>query len=292
MRATTHTEVYRRFEGELNPVPLRPLVLAMSGIRQGLKRKLPMLILFVPVAITTIVNAFKVYLGFTGDDPGAAMGATMLQQVLGDTVDNLLGFLQASSFFGLLVVAWYGAGLIAEDRRLGANLLYFARPITRFGYLFGKFLTAFLIGSMATVIPCLVICTIASFSSPEWSFLKEEWTSILGAVAFASFWTATIALLVLTVSCLVQRKTHALVGIVGLVVLSGGVSEVLSHLARDARFELLGLFQNFNRIGAWLLKGEVDSDIGIQSVLLVVAALWVAMLAILSVRVKRMEVVG
>ena len=45
MKATTHTEVYRRFDGELRAHPLRSVVLGWSGIRTGFKKKLPMLLL-------------------------------------------------------------------------------------------------------------------------------------------------------------------------------------------------------------------------------------------------------
>ena len=55
MKATTHTEVYRRFEGELRLRPLRFLTIAWSGIRLGFRRKMPALLLYAPVMITCIV---------------------------------------------------------------------------------------------------------------------------------------------------------------------------------------------------------------------------------------------
>ena len=76
--------------------------------------------------------------------------------------------------FALLATAWYGSGLFCEDRRAGAHQLYFARPITRLDYFLGKFLVAAFFGACAILVPALVICLVASFSSPEWSFLKEE----------------------------------------------------------------------------------------------------------------------
>lgn len=299
MKATTHTEVYRRFEGELLRRPFRPWILAISALRLGFKRKLPALLLFTPVGIHAVVNCFKVYLGylalteqFLGDDPRATLGAAALQQVLGSGLENVLEFLQGSSVFGLLVVSWYGAGLIAEDRRLGANLLYFARPLTRFGYLSGKFLAACLFGALATVVPTLLICGMASFASPEWSFLKQEWRSILEALAFAMAWVATVSVVVLAISSVVKRKTHALIGIVGFVMVLGGVGEAMAELTRDPRFELLDVFGNFARIGRWLLLDQVDERVGIEAPLLVVGAVWVAAVTVLLARVRKMEVVA
>lgn len=299
MKASTHTEVYRRFEGSLARWPLRPCVLAFSALRQGFRRKLPALLLFAPVAIGTIVAAFKVHLGYTlaseevaEQDPRLRLGGAVLQQVLGETVTNILEFLEFTSLFGLLVVAWYGSGLIAEDRRLGANLLYFSRPLTRAGYFAGKLLATFVFGAFATLWPCLVICSVASFSSPDWSFLITEWDAILASMLLCVIWTLTVSLIVLAVSSVVRRKTHALVGVVGLVMLSSGMGGVLRELTRDARFGLMILFENSSRLGDWLLLGRVDHQLGIQSTWLVFAALWVACATVIGANLRRMEVVA
>ena len=45
MKASTHTEVYRRFTGELSARPKRALVLARAAVRLAFKRKLPILLL-------------------------------------------------------------------------------------------------------------------------------------------------------------------------------------------------------------------------------------------------------
>jgi hypothetical protein len=299
MKASTHTEVYRRFDGSLARWPLRPCVLAFSALRQGFKRKLPALLLFAPLAIATIINAFKVHLGYSlasadvvGDDPRMRLGGAFLQEVLGKTVHNILEFLDVTSVFGLLVVTWYGAGLIAEDRRLGANLLYFSRPLTRVGYFGGKLLATFTFGALATLWPCLVICSVASFSSPDWSFLIEEWDAILASMALCAIWTITVSLIVLAISSIVRRKTHALVGVIGVVMLSSVVGGVLSNLAKDRRFSLLSLFDNSSRLGRWLLLDQVDSVLGIRSTLLVIAALWVACSTVIASNLRRMEVVA
>ena len=98
MKATTHTEVYRRFEGELRERPLRSVTLAWSGIRIGFKKKLPMLLLFLIPGIWTIVTSFMVQLkfeaeagtisGMAGMEPSAqtmAMGAQWVTSAKADT---------------------------------------------------------------------------------------------------------------------------------------------------------------------------------------------------------------
>ena len=51
MKASTHTEVYRPFEGQLLTRPMRPAVLAWSGIRLGFRKKLPAFLLFTPPTV-------------------------------------------------------------------------------------------------------------------------------------------------------------------------------------------------------------------------------------------------
>lgn len=301
MKATTHTEVYRRFEGELRRHPLRPLTIAWSGIRSGFKRKLPALLLYLPVGIGCIIAAFRVHFMFTlqsgellsSDDPRAAMAQGAVAQVLGDVVDNIFLYIQSTAFFALIAVAWYGAGMIAEDRRLGANLLYFSRPITRFDYLAGKFLSAAAFGVLALTIPCLVVCGIACFSSPEWSFLTQEWTTILLVLAYSLLWVATVTVVVLAVSSMVNRKTMALVGVVGFVFLTGAVSKALARLFGDRRFSLLSLFDDFQRVGEAMF-GRLDGErqISVEASVYALLALWVVCLAVLAHRVRKMEVVA
>lgn len=298
MKATTHTEVYRRFEGELRRHPLRPLTIAASGMRTGFKRKLPVLLLFMPVGILCIVNCVRVHLSFldladlAGGEvtPGAAMGQNILRSVLGDVVDNIFDYLNNTAFLVLLVVGWFGAGLIAEDRRLGANLLYFSRPITRFDYMLGKFLGAGTFGALALTAPCMLVCGVAAFSSKDWIFLREEWPTIFKSLALSLIWVATITALVLAVSSLVNRKTHALVGIVGVVALSGGISELLAHLLDEPRMRLFSIFENFKIIGNWMFGRQIRGQVTAEAATWALLALWVGCLAILAVRVRKMEV--
>ena len=298
MKATTHTEVYRNFEGELRPRPLRFLTIAWSGIRLGFRRKLPAFLLYAPVIISCIVSCVMVHLSFAmqSEDlggPSAQLGRAMIAEQLGSVLDNIFLYIQNTAFFALIAVSWYGAGLISEDRRLGANLLYFARPITRLDYLLGKFLSAAAFGALALVVPCMMVCSIASFSSPDWSFLTEEWDKILKIMLFSSLWVATVTVVVLAVSSMVSRKTLALVGVVGFVVLSAGVSEAFAEIFNENRFTLFSLFQNFERLGAWILdRPNVGDSVGVESTLWALGSLWAVCLLILTNRVRKMEVVA
>lgn len=260
MRAETHTEVYRPFKGELKAYPFRARTLAWSGIRIGFRKKLPALLLFVIPAISTIVTCFLVNLTFeakAGTAPGVGPGmataqvkmlGALLEDQLGKVEGQILTLLEQIRMFLVLAMGWYGSGLIAEDKRLRANLLYFARPMTRWTYFLGKLGTVVFWGFCAMGLPVLVVCSVAAFASPEWSFLLERWDTILKLFAYAGMWIIVHALLVLAISSIVDRRNHALAGIFGFYILTTVGAEAMSRIFDGAGWRLISLRRNFERI--------------------------------------------
>jgi ABC-2 type transport system permease protein len=302
--ASTHTDVYRRFLGPRRPAHRPWVPIASSGLRTATKRKLPLL-LFAPPAIATVIFSFVVYARFAiesglGAGPipssGPAMaGVALLAGKLIDVRDQIVQFNVAMSFFALLIMAWYGSGLIAEDRRLGAHLLYFARPLTRIDYLLGKFLVLAFFGFVAVLVPGLVICTIAAFSSPDWSFLKQEGSVIWRHLLFSLVWVISISSVVLAISSLSERKTFALVGTFAFFLMTNGIAVLLAGLQREPMFGLLSLQGNLLRLSGAIfdtraaLPPRIDWN-PIWSWLAVAAFVAIAW-TVLCVRVRPAEVI-
>lgn len=299
MKASTHTEIYRRFDGTLERRRLRFLPLAVAGIRVAFKRKLPALLLLTPSAIGAIVASFLVHLKFTveaGDVPGVDLRTTgMVAQMAGQLLavsNQIVSFLLNTRLFALLVVAWYGAGLFAEDKRLGAHLLYFSRPITRLDYFLGKFGTVSFYGACSFLFPTLTILSVASFSSPDWSFVTEKGDVIIKAIAYATLWILVLSTLALAVSSLVDRKTLALVAFVGLFLLTEAVGNVMTRIADSAYWSLLSLTRNFERVADWLFDRPPEFEVAVGYSLATIAV-WVAVaLVVTARRLRGMEVVA
>ncbi|MEM8709505.1 MAG: hypothetical protein AAGG01_01020, partial [Planctomycetota bacterium] len=256
MNASTHTEVYRSFDGQLKARPNRALTLAWSGVRIGFRRKLPALLLFIIPAIMTIVTSFIVQITFeakTGNVPGMAptqgqvIGA-MLADQLGDVEKHVLSLLRQLRTFVVLVMGWYGAGLIAEDKRLRASLLYFARPLTRWTYFLGKLGTVMFWGSCAVVLPVIIVSGVAAFASPEWAFVKERWDVIVKMLFYAFLWVFIHALLVLAISSVCEKRNQALAGLFGFYILTSVGSVAMSKIFDGAAWRLISIPQNFERV--------------------------------------------
>ena len=303
MKATTHTEVYRRFDGELRKRPLRSVTLAWSGIRIGFKKKLPMLLLFIIPGIFTIVTGFMVQLKFeaesgtltnmAGMEPSAqtmAMGA-MLSSQLGQVEVLIFQLLTNMQFFVVLIMGWYGSGLIAEDRKLRAHLLYFARPMSRLTYTAGKLLTVMFWGSLAVVAPVTIVCSVASLASPEWSFLTERWDTILKLEFYAVLWVFFHGILVLAISSLTDRRNRALGGLFILYILTLAGSNALAVLMSGQGWRLLSIPNNFQRIFDSLFD-QSSPGIGwnLEASLWVLGLLTFASAAVLSRQTRKLEV--
>lgn len=300
MTATTHTEIYRPLRGAVRDRRLRFLPLVSSEIRTAAKNRLALLVLFAPIGIATVIYSFVMYAKFALESvlSGQGMGpqAGAVAALAGQLIEVRTLIVQVfflMGYFALLIMAWFGAGLIAEDRRLGAHLLYFARPLTRFDYWIAKFLALSFYGALASLVPSLVICTVASFSSPNWSFVVHEGRIFWQVTVFSVIWITTLATVVLCISSLVARKTYGLVATFGLFAVSRVVAELLANLQHEPRFRVLSLDGNLQRVAAAvfgipdIMEIRMDWDLSLSCWVLAATIVFAGLVT--ALRIRRME---
>jgi ABC-type transport system involved in multi-copper enzyme maturation permease subunit len=76
-------------------------------------------------------------------------------------------FVRAQTVFALVLTVWAGTGLLADDFRTGAFLVYFARPITRGDYVAGKLGVLLVLTFAVTAGPSLALwLAAAAFGTP------------------------------------------------------------------------------------------------------------------------------
>jgi ABC-type transport system involved in multi-copper enzyme maturation permease subunit len=314
MSAETHVEVYRKFHGKLREHPVRFLPLWGAGLRTALKQRRALFFLYLPPLIGTAIMGFTVYGMFRAKaiveqlEPGElslgqalSMGVAQMraEQMFG-VVSVIMWFSKFLGAFTFLIVAWFASGLFCDDRKAGAHQLYFARPLTRLDYALGKLGVAATFAALAMMAPLLITCIVAAVTSPEWSFLKEEWDVILRALAFSSVWTVTVSSLVLLASSLAPRRSFALLGAFAFVVLSTPVAAVLGQFV-DRSLYAIALPADLHALAEHIF-GRLDVDAAIQSdtawvisggaawtaVCVAVAVSW----AVIWLRLRRLEVVA
>lgn len=307
MKAVANVEIYRPWRGTAKLARLRWWQLARANVRTAAKRKLPLVILLAPLAIATVIFSFVVYTRFSleaGQTPAAlggshgatsALGATLMagaaQQMI-QTRAMIVAFHLATNAFSLLLMAWFGAGLIAEDKRLGAHLLYFARPITKLDYLLAKLVTVGFYGALGALLPGLVICTVATFASPEWSFLTEEGDVVWESIAFGCLWTLLVSSVVLCVSSLASRRTFALIGVFAWFLLSHALAGILAQAQANQDFLAVSPGLASVRVANWIFGLHEGPRSSLAWALTSIGATIVLGLGIAWRRVRKLEIVA
>lgn len=305
MRAETHLEVYRPFQGKLREHGLRAWPMFTTGLRTALKQKKALSILYLPALVATAIMCFAVWVKFRAEDMLEAerQGMGLQEQITAGLVqasaEEFLGvvslILQFAKFMGgfaLLAVSWFASGLFCEDRKAGAHQLYFARPITRLDYFLGKFLVAAFFAILAVLVPVLATCIAAAAFSPEWSFLKQEWDVFLQALGFGLLWTVVISSLVLAASSLASRKSFALLGIFGFVMLSVPFAGILGQFV-DKRLFSLALLIDLDALGQAIFGRPTEIEgVTAGSALGFVTALTLGCWGVIWLRLRRLEVVA
>lgn len=297
--AVTHTEIYRPFDGELRARRFPWWPIAAAGIRIAWKKKLPILLLYIPVGIATIVSCFTVYGAFlmAGSDqqltPQEMIVAAIASQLL-EVRGIISQFNGTVGAFSMLVMAWFGAGLICEDRRVNAHLLYFARPIRRLDYIVGKLVAIGFWGLCTSFLSGLIICIVAVFTSPDWIFIKEQYSTIFLTMGYSLTWIVAFSSMTLAISSLLPRKTFALVGIIASFSLSAGASEALVHVTDRAVFGVVSPIVSFEEFRMWIFDsaGSRDPISEVWPFLAAVVGYCVLSWLIIAWRVRRLEIVS
>jgi hypothetical protein len=201
-------------------------------------------------------------------------------------------FLNIQIGFTLLLSIFGASGLIANDLRTGAILVYLSRPLTQRDYIAGKLLVPLALNLAVTLVPGVVLYAAVLALAPE-IFLKWELAWILPAVlAHTLTVSLVVSLLVLAISSLSKSARVAGIGFFGLVAGLEMVRAVLQHGFGRKEAVLLSLQADLRALGIALF-GVVNRQLDIfwGWPLLVLAVVSLGCLAVLRSRVRAVEIV-
>jgi len=181
---------YRAYDGELKGRWYKIWSIAISTFRvQFAGKKAIFLLIFcnLPVLAFTLMLVFMaIFLpaGF-GD---IILGGLFESLDLALYLIIMFSFNAGSIFMPTVFIAALNSGTIANDKKHNALALYMAKPIDRFDYGFGKFISVMMVSSLVTYIPWLMFMVaftlLAGVSGTE--FLQTIW------VYFAAFGAAMV----------------------------------------------------------------------------------------------------
>lgn len=119
-----------------------------------------------------------------------------------------------ADFLAFLIAFTVGPALVSADLANNALPLYLSRPITRRGYIAGKFAALIVPLSAVTWVPGLLLVALqTSLEGSGW--LAANLRIPLAILAGSLLWICTLSLLMLAVSAWVKRKSFARIIVLG-----------------------------------------------------------------------------
>jgi ABC-2 type transport system permease protein len=200
-------------------------------------------------------------------------------------------FLAMQGFWTLLLCVFAGAGLVANDLRTGAILVYLSRPLTRRDYVLGKLGVLMALNLGVTLVPGLLLYVLGLGLAPEQYLKWELWWIAPAVVLQASLMSLTLAAVALAVSALSKTARSAGLAFFGLMVGLDIARGILVNVVRAEWASLLSLQHDLEAVAAGLfgIQRRDIADPWWAAATLVAATL--AALAVLRARVRAVEIV-
>jgi ABC-type transport system involved in multi-copper enzyme maturation permease subunit len=228
---------YSAYAGAVTPVWTRVLVLARYAFEEAWSSKITVG-LFIFCLLPCIVSLVVIYLA---DNPIArALIGGRGQQMLAIDAKFFLKVLQGQAWLALVMASWIAPRLITGDLADNALPILLSHPISRFGYVFGKFMALFTSLSLMTWLPCLLLFVYQGYSSPQpWAMSNLQ--IAMGLLAGSVIWISFLSILGLALSSWVKWRVVATGVIFAAVFVPAGVGAIVSAVLRTR----WGLLLNF-----------------------------------------------
>lgn len=289
---SVYKNTYRAYTGPITPLWTRIYVLARYGFAEAWSSRITVA-LFTLSLLPFIVFLVGIYLA---NNPIAQI--LVLKSIAHPlTVDAsfFLATLQIQSWIALILTAWVAPRLISFDLADNAMPILLSHPISRVGYVFGKFMAMFASLSAVTWVPCLTLFAYQCYSSPQpWALANLP---IAGGVFLGEvIWTAFLSILGLALSSWVKWRVVATGAIFAAVFVPAGVGAIFNAVLRTQWGlllnvpvmmtvlwqRLLGVPESFTRVGSSLPTSSIAAMLTLACLLF---------LAMLNARIRAREVV-
>jgi ABC-2 type transport system permease protein len=237
-----YDQTYRRYEARGPLRTLRFWPITREGLRLVLVRRW-FLALLAAAWVPFLVQVIRVYIVTRFPE------ANRILPVDGRLFGELLSWQAA---FTMFVAIFGGAGLVANDLRTGAILVYLSRPLTRRDYVFGKLGVLLALNLAVTLAPALALYAAALALAPE-LFWRWSLAWIGPAIVAESLAIALVmGLLVLAVSALSRSARVAGLAFFGILIGLDVARGILYAFYRRPETALLSLQADLRSLGVAL----------------------------------------
>ena len=223
-----YKHTYRAYTGKVTPIRARILAIARYGLAEAWSAKFTT-VLFVICLVPLVGFLFTIYLS---NNPAARllMGNAGSRVLIIDG-SFFLKVLTTQSWMAMALASWIAPRLITLDLVDNALPILLSHPISRFGYVFGKFIALFASLSSVTWVPCLLLFAYQGYSSPE-PWIGGNLRIAVGLFAGSLIWIAFLCMLGLALSSWVKWRIVATGIIFAAVFVPAGIGGVVSAILR------------------------------------------------------------
>jgi len=194
-------------------------------------------------------------------------------------------------FMVVLILVFCGSGLISDDLRHNALQLYFARPLKRRDYLFGKAGVICFFLFMVTLVPGLTFLVMKLLFAGNFHFLSSYPWLPFSVILYTLMLTVFFTLYALFLSSVSRNRRYGAVWIFGIYLFSDIFYGIFRGIFRSEIFSLLSIKANLQQVGAVLFKQRPPLPVPWVYSLAVITG-WIILSAILFNRkIRGVEIV-
>jgi ABC-type transport system involved in multi-copper enzyme maturation permease subunit len=282
---------YSAYTGAVTPVWTRVLVLARYAFEEAWSSKITVG-LFIFCLLPCILSLLVIYLA---DNPIArALIGGRGPQTLAIDATFFLKVQQTQSWLALVMASWIAPRLITFDLADNALPILLSHPISRVGYVLGKFIALFGSLSLVTWIPCLLLFVDQAYSFPQpWAMSNLQ--IAIGMLAGSVIWIAFLSVLGLALSSWVKWRVVATGVIFAAVFVPAGVGAIVSAVLRTKWGLLLNVPVMMSNLWQRLLGAPAPINdrlsVPTQAIAVMLSLAGLVCLGMLNKRIRAREVV-
>jgi len=243
---------YQRYQGPLTGRAARLLVLPRFAWERLFQQRLVVALMIISLVWPLLCAGFIYVANHSELWASLGSGAARFLEIDGGF---FIVFMNAQSFFALLLAALAGPGLVAPDLANNALPLYFSRPLSRFDYVIAKLLVLVGMLSLVTWVPGLLLFWLQTgMAGGDW--FSANWQ--LGVGIFAGFlaWIVLVSLVALASSAYVKWRMVAGALVLGFFFILAGVGQMVNAVFRVNWGWLLNPFLAMYRLWCAMLDVE------------------------------------
>jgi ABC-2 type transport system permease protein len=277
-----HDQSYRRYRGQREDVRSAWTVIALTGIKSLLGKRvfLGMLMFsFVPF----LIRAVQLYLAANYPQFGTLVAPTpkMFRQ-----------FLEGQNFFVFVMSTYVGSGLIANDRLANALQIYLSKPLTRADYIAGKMaiLVTFLL--LVTWVPSMLLLVLQVMFAASFTFVREN-IFLVPAITLASLAVVLVAsFTMLALSSLSKSARYVAILYAGIMLFTSAIYGVLRLVTRSSSVSWVSFTASLDQVCDAIFRQPLRYDTPVAVSAVVLLGLLVVSVSVLERRVRGVEVVA